>query len=126
MVISCTPRPRFTDLAKTPLPGPPYYVGMSWECIASYYGREFAGKKTSSGEVFYPESYSAAHPNLPFGTVLEVMNLENGKRCRVRINDRGPFIVGRHLDLSQAAAEQLGMVGKGTVKVRVTVLMLGE
>lgn len=124
--LSCTPKPRFTDYYREKTPSRDYYVGMSWECIASYYGKEFGGRKTSSGETFDEKGITAAHPYLPFGTILEVVNLENGKRCQVRINDRGPFIAGRELDLSMGSAHKLGMIAQGTARVRVTIIQLGE
>ena len=89
--------------------------------LASYYGREHAGRRTASGEVFDVYGMTAAHRTLPFGTRVRVTNLENGRQVTVRINDRGPFRGGRILDLSYAAARRLGMVGRGIAKVRVAV-----
>ena len=91
----------------------------SWgEGVASWYGPGFAGRRTASGEVFDPSQLTAAHKTLPFGTTLRVTNLANGLSVTVRINDRGPFIPGRVIDLSRAAAERIGMIGSGTARVR--------
>jgi rare lipoprotein A len=92
------------------------------EGIASWYGPQFHGRKTSSGEIFDMYELTAAHPSLPLGTWVEVTNLENQRSVTVRINDRGPFIKGRIIDLSWEAARVLGMIGKGTARVRVEVI----
>jgi rare lipoprotein A len=89
------------------------------EGIASWYGAEFEGRPTASGEIFNPLDLSAAHPTLPFGTMLKVTNKHNNKSVRVRVNDRGPFVAARIIDVSQAAAVQLDMVGTGTAPVLV-------
>lgn len=85
--------------------------------IASWYGPGFHGRDTASGERYDMKSLTAAHPSLPFGTLVEVRNLENGRTVRVRINDRGPFKKNRVIDLSQGAARALGMLGPGTAPV---------
>jgi rare lipoprotein A len=85
---------------------------------SSYYGRELAGRKTASGERFNPGAMTAAHRSLPFGTRLRLTNLRNGRTIIVRINDRGPFVRGRSLDVSQGAASALGFVGQGTARLR--------
>lgn len=90
--------------------------------VASWYGPKFDGRATASGERFDMYAMTAAHPSLPFGTVLEVRNLDNGKTCRVRVNDRGPFVRGRIVDLSFAAARALDMVGAGTARVELAVV----
>ncbi len=92
--------------------------------IASWYGEEFAGRPTSSGEIFDPDRPSAAHRTLPLNTWVEVTNLDNGRQLTVRINDRGPFARTdeRIIDLSYAAARQLGVVGPGTARVEVRAL----
>ncbi len=92
---------------------------------ASYYADKFHGKKTSSGETFNMYAFTAAHKTLPFGTMLRVTNLENGKSVDVRVNDRGPFSESREIDVSKAAAEKLGMLGKGTAQVSLEILQLG-
>ncbi|URA09830.1 septal ring lytic transglycosylase RlpA family protein [Thermospira aquatica] len=94
--------------------------------VASWYGEEFAGKKTASGATYDPEQYTAAHRTLPFGTLIEVENLENGKKVQVTVNDRGPFVDDRILDVSKKAAEDLGFVQKGTAYVKVTIIRLGD
>jgi rare lipoprotein A (peptidoglycan hydrolase) len=88
------------------------------EGVASWYGPGFAGKLTANGEIFDPSELTAAHRTLPFNTHLRVTNLANGRSVTVRINDRGPFSGGRIIDLSRAAAEQIGMIGSGTARVR--------
>lgn len=90
--------------------------------VASWYGPKFHGRKTANGERYDMHAMTAAHPSLPFGTVLEVRNLDNGKTCRVRINDRGPFVHGRIVDVSYQAARQLGMVRPGTARVELAVV----
>lgn len=89
--------------------------------IASYYGRGFAGRPTASGERFNPAEFTAAHRTLPFGTRVRVTNPNNGKSVVVRINDRGPFVRSRMIDLSQGAAEQIGLIaaGHGTVRLEI-------
>jgi rare lipoprotein A len=94
------------------------------EGYASWYGGKFNGRLTSSGEIFDTNVRTAAHRTLPFGSIVKVVNLENGKSTVVRINDRGPFVEGRIIDLSRAAAEELGMVSQGVAKVSVQVLDL--
>jgi hypothetical protein len=86
--------------------------------IASYYGKDFWGKKTANGETFTP-GYTAAHKTLPLGITVKVVNLENGRTVYVRINDRGPYKKGRILDLNQYAAEKLGMIEKGTAQITI-------
>jgi rare lipoprotein A len=92
------------------------------EGLASWYGRKFHGKKTASGERFNMYKKTAAHRTLPFGTKVKVTNLGNKKSVVVRINDRGPFVKGRIIDLSYAAAKDIGMIKKGVVKVRIKVV----
>lgn len=87
--------------------------------IASYYGRKFDGRRTASGEVFDMNKLTAAHPTLPFDTIVQVTNLENGNVVTLRINDRGPFKKGRIIDVSYEAARRLNFIRKGTAKVRV-------
>ncbi len=88
--------------------------------LASYYSHKLHGQRTASGEYYNEKAMTAAHPNLPFGTIVEVVNLRNGKTVQVRINDRGPHIRGRIIDLSYAAAVKLRMVGAGVAKVSIT------
>lgn len=97
-------------------------VGWIQTGVASWYGPDFHGRQTASGEVYDMDGLTAAHQTLPFGTRIRVENLENGKSVVVRINDRGPFAKNRILDLSRRAARELDMIGPGTARVRITVL----
>lgn len=97
-------------------------VGERFNGIASWYGPDFHAKKTSNGEIYNMYDMTAAHKTLPMNTVVKVDNLENGKSIIVRINDRGPFVRGRIIDLSNKAAHQIDMVRKGTADVKITVL----
>ena len=94
--------------------------------LASWYGAEFAGLPTASGETFDPGRVSAAHRTLPLGSVVDVTNEKNGRTVRVRVNDRGPFVAGRIVDLSRAAAEEIDAVADGVVPVTLTVVSLGS
>ncbi len=87
--------------------------------IASWYGNPYHGRRTSSGEVFDMNQMTAAHRTLPFGAIVRVANLDNRRSVSVRINDRGPFAEGRIIDLSRAAARELGLIGPGTARVRI-------
>ncbi len=87
--------------------------------VASYYGKEFHGRKTANGERFDMNAMTAAHRSLPFGTVVRVTNPKNGKSVRVRINDRGPFVAGRDIDLSYAAAKAIDLLSVGPVKIEI-------
>ena len=101
-----------------PTPGHPApEVGM-----ASYYGDALHGRRTANGERFDMHALTAAHRTLPFNTRVEVTNLENGRSVVVRINDRGPFVEGRVIDLSQAAAKELRFLGRGTTRVRLKIV----
>jgi rare lipoprotein A len=97
-------------------------IGDKFDGIASWYGPDFHSKKTSNGEIYDMYDMTAAHKTLPMNTVVRVDNLENGKSVIVRINDRGPFVRGRIIDLSNKAARDIEMVGKGTANVKLTVL----
>jgi rare lipoprotein A len=90
--------------------------------IASWYGPNFHGKSTSSKEIYDMHDLTAAHKSLPFGTYVVVTNLDNDKSVTVRINDRGPFVKGRIIDLSYAAAKAIDMIGTGTAPVRLEIL----
>ncbi len=103
----------------------PKGVGGIQEGIASWYGEPFHGRQTASGEVYDMHGISAAHKTLPLGTLVEVTNLDNGHSLEVRINDRGPFVGRRILDLSRGAAERLDMIQAGLAPVRIRVLRLG-
>ena len=101
--------------------------GWAEEGIASWYGGDdgFEGKPTASGEIYDSSKLTAAHRELPLGTEVEVTSLDNGRVVRVRINDRGPFVHGRIIDLSKAAATAIAMIGPGVARVRVVVLEPG-
>ncbi|WP_411340034.1 septal ring lytic transglycosylase RlpA family protein [Sphingopyxis sp. J-6] len=90
--------------------------------MASYYGDELAGNRTASGERFNPDELTAAHRTLPFGSMVRVTNTVNGDSVIVRINDRGPFSRGRVIDISHAAARQIGMHRSGTARVKLALL----
>lgn len=96
------------------------YAGGEQTMVASYYGYELAGLPTASGELFDPEGYTAAHKTLPLGTQLEVNY--GGSSVTVTVNDRGPYIAGRDLDLSEAAAETIGLTAAGADAVQVDIL----
>ena len=114
-----------TPKAKTYVPPTPT-PGAVERGLASWYGKEFDGLPTASGETFRPEKVSAAHRTLPLGTLVEVTNEKNGKTVRVKVNDRGPFVAGRIVDLSKAAAATIGSVGDGVVPVTLRVVTLGD
>jgi rare lipoprotein A len=97
--------------------GPYYEVG-----IASWYGPGFDGNYTANGEVYDMNGISAAHKTLPFGTIVRVVEFSTGKSIVVRINDRGPFIEGRIIDLSKGAARELGIIDKGITKVGLRII----
>ena len=95
---------------------------MSEAGKASYYADKFEGRLTASGEPFDQDEFTAAHKTLPFGTKVQVRNLENGKTVVVEINDRGPFVEGRIIDLSKVAFQQIASLNKGVAKVELTIL----
>lgn len=92
--------------------------GFVEEGVASWYGSDFHGKRTANGERYDMYSMTAAHKILPFNTQVKVTNLQNGRSIMVRINDRGPFVADRIIDLTHTGASQIGMIGPGTAKVR--------
>jgi len=99
-------------------------VGIEDRGVASWYGESFHGKQAANGELFDMEALTAAHRTLPLGSVVRVVNLSNGKHLHVRINDRGPYVNSRILDLSRGAAARLGMMEGGLAVVRVQ--LVGE
>jgi len=114
--------------------GMPYNIDGTWYYpaanyaydetgTASWYGEEFHGRYTANGEIFDANTFSAAHPTLPMPSIVQVTNLENGRTLVLRVNDRGPFVAGRVIDVSRAAARALGFEGEGTAKVRVKILV---
>jgi rare lipoprotein A len=106
-----------TRLRRTPGPG-----GRIQHGRASWYGEKFHGRLTASGEAYDMNALTAAHRKLPFGTVVRVTSKVNGRSVTVRINDRGPFVKGRLIDLSAAAAARIGMQDEGVVEVKIEVL----
>jgi rare lipoprotein A len=138
-IVVCTcrslPPPAPTKVKKTvPAKPKPYRVGKYWyhplphardfkeKGIASWYGKDFHGKRTSSGEIYDMHALTAAHKTLPLGVFVRVTNLNNHKQIDLRINDRGPFVKGRIIDLSYIAAKKLDIVGPGTALVQVVAL----
>ena len=110
-----------------PAPQVPPAPGWTEQGVASWYGGRdgFEGKPTASGEIYDSSLLTAAHRELPLGSIVDVTNLDNGSTVRVRINDRGPFIAGRVIDLSRAAAREIGLLGPGVGPVRLTVVTPG-
>jgi rare lipoprotein A len=96
------------------------------EGVASWYGPAFHGRKTANGEIFNTNDYTAAHKTLPFGSIVKVVSLINGREVIVRINDRGPYSSGRIIDLSKAAATELDLISSGTMNVRIMLLEKGK
>lgn len=140
LFVSCAKPPREVPMVSAPVPGwlKPYTIngktyyplpsaeGYEEECLASWYGPGFHGKETAGGEIYSMYEYTAAHKILPIGTYVLVTNLENGKQLVIRINDRGPFVEDRCIDLSYASAKELGIVGKGLTRVKIVALSEGE
>jgi rare lipoprotein A len=112
-----------TACAPKKITHPPYEPGKEIRYretgIASWYGEDFHGRKTANGEVYDMHAMTAAHRTLPFNIRVRVTNLDNGQKTEVRVNDRGPFIPGRIIDLSRSGAKELGMLGPGTARVLV-------
>ena len=100
----------------------PHKAIKAWVGNASWYGPGFDGKKTANGERFDSEALTAAHPNLPFGAVVRVVNPRNGKFELVRINDRGPYQEGREIDVSYRVARKIGLIHAGVNQVRLELL----
>ena len=98
------------------------HVGFVQTGVASWYGKDFHGKKTSNGETYNMNAMTAAHKTLPLGVFIKVRNTDNGQETVVRVNDRGPFVKGRILDLSYAAAKEIGLIGPGQARVKITYL----
>lgn len=134
LLTACVSAPRLLPLraAESPVPGTmkPYQVAGHWYYpaeqphynevgLASWYGDGYGCRTTADGEAMDPHALAAAHKTLPLPSIVEVTNLETGRKIRVRVNDRGPFVPGRIIDLTHAAADKLGVYGKGTAKVRV-------
>jgi rare lipoprotein A len=118
-------KPSETETSR-PTRNPMGKVLLTLEGIASYYADQYHGKLTSNGETYNMNDLTAAHRTFPFGTKVRVTNLENKKSVVVRINDRGPFIEGRIIDLSLAAAKELDIIKSGTAQARLEVLEWGD
>ncbi len=120
------PQPRYKIGDPYPIKGVYYYPAVDYRYvetgIASWYGRKFHGRSTANGEIYDMNQLTAAHRTLPLPSIVRVINLENGRALRVRVNDRGPFARGRIIDLSRRAAHLLGFRYKGTARVRVEIL----
>lgn len=121
----CASSPRYTSAVRPRKGTPPGSLKRVQRGVASFYAQDFHGRQTSNGETYDMYAMTAAHQALPFNTRVLVTNLDNGKKVEVRINDRGPFVNGRIIDLSYGAAEKIGMVGSGTANVRLEVLEMG-
>lgn len=98
------------------------YLGQTTIGIASWYGGEFHGRKSSDGSRFNKEEFTAAHRTYPFGTLVKVTNLKNNKSCVVKVTDRGPFVGNRVMDVSKQAAQEIGMISSGIAKVKLEVV----
>lgn len=116
IITSCASIPKRKD----------YVAGYKERIIASWYGEEFHGRRTANGEIFDMYGLTAAHRIMPFDTYLLVTNRENGRSVKVKVNDRGPFVSGRSLDLSYGAAKRLDMVRTGTAEVDIEIIRSGE
>jgi len=101
---------------------PPAKPIRVWVGTASWYGQEFQGRTTASGETFDMNANTAAEPNLPFGSIVRLKNMRTGKSQLVRINDRGPYVDGRDLDVTYQVACNLGMIGRGVSRLRIELL----
>ena len=116
-----TGSPRF---ASTPSVEP-WTGSTELQGVASYYADQFHGRTTANGETYDMNALTAAHRSLPFGSRLRITNMDNGKSVVVRVNDRGPFVEGRIIDLSLGAAQAVEMVQRGTARVKIDILELG-
>lgn len=116
-------RPKLTA---PPAPPAAPQIKLIEEGVASWYGHPYHGRAAASGEIYDMEKLTAAHRTLPFGTMVRVRNLTNDREVQVRVNDRGPFVKDRIIDLSKAAAREIHMIGPGTALVQLRVLSLPE
>jgi len=135
LLAACSVSPRYTRSSRqnrqshsnrsvTQISGVRYSKGKPYSEVgyASYYANKFNGRKTANGERYYKNVYTAAHRSLPFNTLVKVTNLSNNKSVILRINDRGPFVKNRILDVSRCAAEDLGIIKSGIGKVKIEVV----
>ena len=125
-VASATPvaSPQINIVPTPAIYSPPPPKPRIHEVTASWYGSEFAGRPTTSGEPFNPDRLTAASITLPLGSVVQVENPQNGRSVKVRINDCGPFVVGRSIDLSRRAARSIGITHQGVARVKVTTVRI--
>src|SRR4051794_27255464 len=126
LVAACTTTTPTTPPPPAPAPQPAPAATSDTHGMAGWYGQEFAGRTTANGEIFDPLLMTAAHRTLPFGTIIDVKNPKTMQTVRVRVNDRGPYIGNRLIDLSYAAAQQIGIVDTGGGEVDVAVVRLGK
>jgi rare lipoprotein A len=144
LVVGCSSTPRFTEREKRarednsqpkesardrdaqPPKLPSGKILLTLEGIVSYYAHDFHGKLTSNGETFNMNDLTAAHRTFPFGTRVKVTNLDNKKSVVIRVNDRGPFIEGRIMDLSMGAAKEIDLIKLGTARARLEVIQWGD
>jgi rare lipoprotein A len=115
-------RPTTTAVPRTPRPPVVVQLGQTEEGVASWYGHPYHGRQAANGEIYDMEKMTAAHRTLPFNTWVRVYDLATQRTTEVRITDRGPFVGGRIIDLSHAAAQALGIIGPGIAKVRIEVI----
>ncbi|NOY84683.1 MAG: septal ring lytic transglycosylase RlpA family protein [Nitrospirae bacterium] len=112
----------FLSACTVPLKKHSFHLGYSETGLASWYGKDFHGRPTASGEIYDMFEVTAAHKSLPLGTLLHVRDLDTGKSIKVKVNDRGPFVRKRILDLSYGAAKALGIVGTGIAKIELKII----
>ncbi len=126
LMAGCTANPTFVTQKKVKILKPKVKLeatpGKTMHMVCSYYGSKFHGRPTASGEVFDMHKMTCAHLSLPFGTMLRVTDEATGKSVEVKVNDRGPHVEGRDLDLSYAAAKQIGLIGAGVKEFLVEIL----
>jgi rare lipoprotein A len=115
------PTPIYSPSSAKSFPAKPQPLAV-WDCISSWYGDDFDGQPTANGEIYDMNSLTAAHPTLPLGSIVRVTNTRNHRSTVVRINDRGPYVEGRELDVSYEVARRLGFDQRGTAKVRMELL----
>jgi rare lipoprotein A len=127
-LLQCSPSARFssTNATNQEYPNHNSSEGEIFYGESSYYAEKFHGRKTANGEIFDMYKKTAAHKSIPFNTLLEVTNLENNKSVIVRVNDRGPFVGNRILDLSYGAAREIDMISSGVVEVKIKILKWGR
>jgi len=121
LIQSCSGAIRFSSASQSE-DKTSYQSGDVFRGLASFYSDEFEGRQTANGEIYKKNEFTAAHKTIAFGTKVKIRNLQNNLSTIVVINDRGPFVQGRVIDLSRAAAEQIGMIQQGVVEVEITII----